>query len=167
MGDTKDCQGVQLVSSQHGNRNGSGRETKMLVKKTREKFLEATTAKKYKAALRAALKLKGKDQLLILDALFAAADRLKVERTTGEPLGMRQQLDGSVIVTWATATRRPDGSEVKVTSTAVLEPAEEGPGWKADEIVPDEVVEAVTAAAMADQLKAARTPHRRRRIYVR
>src|SRR5262245_51493865 len=83
----------------------------MLIEKARTAFIEATTAKKYKAALRLATRLRGKDQLVILDALFAAAKRLKVDKVTGDPLGMVQQLDGSVVVTWATTTKLPDGSE--------------------------------------------------------
>lgn len=141
-------------------------DRKQLIERTLKAFIGATTARKYKAALRLAGRLRGKDQLVILDALFAAADRLKVERTTGEPLGMRQQMDGSVMVTWATSTRRPDGTMVRTTSTAVLEPEAQGPGWKSRQEIPEEIVEAVTAVAMADELKA---PAKKtgKRIYVR
>lgn len=141
-------------------------EKAALIERTRKAFIGATTAKKFKAALRLAGRLRGKDQLVVLDALFAAADKLKVERTTGESLGMRQQMDGNVMVTWATSTRRPDGSMVRTTSTAVLEPVSEGPGWKSRQDVPEEIVEAVTAVAMADELKA---PAKKsgKRIYIR
>jgi hypothetical protein len=135
--------------------------------KTKEAFLSATSAKKYKDALREARRLKGKDQLVVLDALFAAADRLGVRRSTGEPLGMTQQIDGSVTVTWETKTCRPDGSTARVVSTAVLEPTDFGAGWKSrTKDVPEEIVEAVTAAAMADELVAP-LAKKRRRIYVR
>lgn len=136
-----------------------------LIDRTRKAFIGATTAKRYKAALRLACRLRGHDQLVILDALFEAAKRLGVERATGEPLGMTQQLDGSVTVTWATMTKRPDGSEVRCVSTAALEPAEEGTGWLCEEDVPDEVVEAVTAAAMNNELVAMGTK-KGKRIHV-
>ncbi len=144
-------------------RRGAG-EDKSVVDRVKRAFLEATSAKKYKLALRAAYRLRGEDQEPILDALFEAAKRLKVERQTGEPLGMRQQLDGSVTVVWATVTKRPDGSQVRTVSSAALEPADSGPGWRARAFVPDDVVEAVNAAAMSEQLVA---PKKKRRIYVR
>ena len=138
----------------------------MLIERARKAFIGATTAKKYKAALRLAGRLRGHDQLVILDSLFEAAKRLGVERTTGEPLGMRQQLDGSVIVTWSTTTKRPDGSEVKAVSTAQIEPADEGCGWVGTEEVPDVVVDAVTAAAMNNELRA-KSAKKGKRIYVK
>jgi hypothetical protein len=136
-----------------------------LKEETKQAFINATNAKKFKAALKLARRLKGKDQLVVLDELFAAADRLSLDRQSGEPLGMAQQLDGSVTVTWATRCKRPDGSSVRVISSAVLEPTDYGSGWRSKtKDVPEEVVEAVTAAAMADQLKA---PKPKRRIVVR
>src|SRR5262245_50696046 len=137
----------------------------MSIEKIRLAFVQATSAKKYRAALRLAQRLRGRDQMVILDALFTAADRLKVQRSTGEPLGMEQRLDGSVMVTWETQTRHPSGCITRTAHSAALEPAKHGPGWvtKGAE-VPEGIVEAVTAAAMADQLRA---PKKKRRIYVR
>lgn len=138
------------------------------VKSAKNAFGAATTASKFRKALKLARALKGKDQLEVLDALFEAAGRLGVDRQTGEPLGMQQQLDGSVTVTWSTRTRRPDGSEFKVVSSAVLEPTDFGSGWKSrTKDVPEEVLEAVTAAALADELVAPEGAKKKRRIYVR
>lgn len=156
MSETGACQSVQIVSEEH------------MTNRVKKAFEEATTAKKFKAALVLARKLTGKDQLVILDSLFAAANRLGVERSTGEPLGMQQQIDGSVTVTWETATRRPDGSTCRVVSSAVLEPTDFGSGWRSrTKDVPEDVVAAVTAAALADELKAPSPKRRGRRIIVR
>ncbi len=128
-------------------------------------FQQATNVKQYKAALAQARKLGGQKQLAVLDEMFAAADRLGLQRSTGEPLGMQQELDGSVTVTWQQVCRRPDGSEFRTVSSAVLEPCDSGAGWRSrTKDVPEEVVEAVTSAAMADELKVAKP---RRRVYVR
>lgn len=127
-------------------------------------FVDSTTRRDYLNALTAARKLKGKEQLLVLDALFDAADRLKLQRSTGQPVGMKQEISGDVLVTWETHCRRPDGSRFKMVESATLEPTDYGSGWRSrTKDVPEVVVEAVTAAAMADELKAAR----KRRILVR
>lgn len=131
-------------------------------------FVEATDATKYKAALTRAKRLSGNSQLKVLDDMFTAAARLGVERSTGEPLGMQQQLDGSVTVTWEETTRRPDGTSVRTISSAVLEPTDFGNGWRSrTKDVPEAVVEAVTAAALNDELKVKAQPTKKRRVYVR
>jgi hypothetical protein len=131
-------------------------------------FVEATSATKYKAALSRAKRLTGNSQLKVLDDMFSAAARLGVERSTGEPIGMQQQLDGSVTVTWQEVTKRPDGSSIVTASSAVLEPLDQGSGWKSrTKDVPDEVVQAVTSAAMNNELVAKPLAKKPRRVYVR
>jgi hypothetical protein len=137
----------------------------VLVESTKKSFEAAQDPAQFKKALVQARRLKGQQQLAVLDSLFDAAARLKVDRQSGEPLGMAQEIDGSVTVTWATKTKRPDGSSVRTVQSAVLEPTDYGSGWRSrTKDVPNEIVEAVTAAAMADELKA---PCARRRVYVR
>jgi len=48
-------------------------------------FEKAETPAEYRRALYFARQLKGTQQLLILDALFAAADRLEVDKQSGMP----------------------------------------------------------------------------------
>lgn len=126
------------------------RSTTGRVDKVRNAFIHAATAKNYRAALRLAFRLRGQDQLKVLDALFAAAERLKVDRQTGGAIleSQRQELDGSISITWSQRTKRPDGSEARIVSSALLEPADRGPGWKASTEIPDEIVEAVTRASL-------------------
>lgn len=66
-------------------------------------FGRAHDSKSYRKALSALKRLHAKDQLLCLDALFAAAERLGVERTTGYYLNRGEHLPrvvprGSVVV---------------------------------------------------------------------
>lgn len=129
-------------------------------------FQLATTTKEYKAALAKARRLGGEDQLTVLDDMFDAAKRLGVRRSTGEPLGMQQQLDGSVTVTWRTKVTHPDQSVTSIVESAVLEPNDYGSGWHSKgKDVPEEVVDAVTAAALANELKP--LAGTKKRIYVR
>ena len=168
MASKGDCQSVQVVSAHALPGGGELEQTNMSTSDTKNAFENAKNARQYKAALAKARRLGGKKQLAVLDSMFAAADRLGVERSTGEPLGMQQQLDGSVTVTWEMKTRRPDGTEFRTVSSAVLEPCDSGAGWRSrTKDVPEEVVEAVTAAAMAEQLKPKALAAKRRRVYVR
>jgi hypothetical protein len=49
------------------------------------RFQKATQHADYRKALRLAKQLKPEDQLVVLDALFEAAERLNVDRVTGVP----------------------------------------------------------------------------------
>lgn len=120
------------------------------IEKVKIAFITATNQGNYRKALRLAQALKGADQLKVLDALFDAAKRLRLDRQSGEPLleGTQQNLDGTIAITWSQRTRRPDGSETRTVSCAQLEPAKRGPGWVANEEIPDAIVDAVTRAAM-------------------
>lgn len=140
----------------------------MRIEEVKKAFSTCDDAKKYRSALKRARRLSGNSQLKVLDDMFAAADRLKLQRGTGEPLGMEQLVDGSVTVTWQEVTNRPDGSSVRTISSAILEPTDFGNGWRSrTKDVPEEVVEAVTAAAMNDELKPSALAKKKRRVYVR
>lgn len=164
MGD--DCQSVQLASEVHGTRDGAEPEMKMSTQKIEEvkkAFATATTVKKYKAALARARALRATGQHAVLDAMFAAADRLGVARSTGEPLGMQQELDGSVTVSWEQKITHVDGTVARVASSAVLQPNDYGKGWHSStKDVPEEVMEAVESAALHEELKAHKRGRRRR-----
>lgn len=115
--------------------------------RVREAFIRATNQRQYRAALRLAVRLDAGDQLGILDAIRDTARRLTLQWNTGETLeGARQLRCGSIVITWSQRRRRPDGRVVEVVSCAMLEPADCGPGWKANREIPAAIVEAVLQA---------------------
>lgn len=60
-------------------------KTSPRVKLARQKFDRATSHREYRSALALARRLKPEEQLEVLDNLFAAADRLHVDRASGVP----------------------------------------------------------------------------------
>jgi hypothetical protein len=140
----------------NSNGNGTERQSSAVAsdmeatEQVKSAFISAATRAQYIEALDLARQLGDRDQLHVLDALFDAANRLKLQRTTGEPIleGIAQQSTGCVVVSWTQKTLRVDGSEVRIAQCAMLEPAKDGPGWKATEEIPESIVNAVTSAAM-------------------
>jgi hypothetical protein len=137
-------------SPAHQNTESNMQHSGNRVARVQGAFIKAASGREYKKALRLARQLSNEDAHHVIDALLEAAKRLNVQRTTGDPVleGKSQCRDGSIAITWSTKTRRADGTTVKTTSTAVIEPVEFGPGWRVRGAIPESIVNAVIEAEL-------------------